>query len=66
MKMSKTVQQKAAVEYVARHEHDHCQIYTTSDCRVFPMPWGPGTVAVQVWVMVTEKDLSQMASKVDW
>jgi len=38
-----------AVEYVARHEHDNCQIFTDPDCRIKSWNLGDWTT-VQVWV----------------
>ena len=50
---------KAAVDYVARHKHDYCQIYTCPECKMFKDE--NGTIHCQIWVMLPEK-----LEKADW
>lgn len=50
---------KAATDYVARHEHDNCQIYTTPECNVFRDE--AGDAHCQIWVMLPKE-----LEKADW
>ena len=50
---------KASVDYVARHEHDNCQIYTSPECIIFRCD--DGTRHCQVWVT-----LPDTLERADW
>lgn len=55
--MNEDKAREVAVEYIATHQHDYDQVYSTPDCKTLLLD--QEFVAVQVWVAIPRKALEE-------